>query len=101
MIRNQIYISDPQYQNQAKEIQNKINKLSEKLAKLNNLSSNNANNSPFFNSWFLSVPQLLVLLDNVNSNDSLKTELWKIRSVSASTLDFYFEYSLFGRGDRQ
>ena len=93
MIRNQIYISDPQYQNQAKEIQNKINKLSGKSAKLNNLSSNNANNSPFFNSWFLSVPQLLVLLDNVNSNDSLKTELWKTRSLSASTLDFYREYS--------
>ncbi|MEA5528742.1 hypothetical protein VB638_03920 [Dolichospermum sp. UHCC 0684] len=70
-----------------------IENIQKRLKELNNLQSTTSNSSPFFNSWFLSLPQLLVLLDNVNSNDSLKTELWKTRSLSASTLDFYREYS--------
>jgi DNA-binding transcriptional ArsR family regulator len=70
-----------------------IKNIQKELKELNNLQSTTSNSSPFFNSWFLSLPQLLVLLDNVNSNDSLKTELWKTRRLSASTLDFYREYS--------
>ncbi|WP_071190686.1 hypothetical protein [Trichormus sp. NMC-1] len=90
MIRNQIHITDLPSQTKADKILKEINDL---LKKLNNLNCTTSNSSPFSNSWFLSVPQLLVLLDNVNSNDSLKTELWKTRSLSASTLDFYREYS--------
>ncbi|MBD1926536.1 hypothetical protein H6F74_09810 [Trichocoleus sp. FACHB-90] len=48
--------------------------------------------NPFYNCWFLSVPQLLILLDNVNSSDDLKRELWRTRSISRSSLDFYREY---------
>jgi hypothetical protein len=47
---------------------------------------------PFYDSWFLSLPQLLIILDNVNSSDDLKRELWKTRSSSAYFLDFYQEY---------
>ncbi len=46
---------------------------------------------PFFNCWFLSIPQLLVLLDRVNSNDSFKTELWRTRHLTTHSLDWYFE----------
>ncbi|MCC5651434.1 hypothetical protein LC609_16670 [Nostoc sp. XA013] len=48
--------------------------------------------NPFYNCWFLSVPQLLILLDNVNSSDDLKRELWRTRSITTSSLDFYREY---------
>lgn len=48
--------------------------------------------SPFYNCWFLSVPQLLILLDNVTSSDDLKRELWRTRSITRSSLDFYREY---------
>jgi hypothetical protein len=75
------------------ELKDQIDDLTEQKKQLNNLQSTTSNSSPFFNSWFLSLPQLLVLLDNVNSNESLKTELWKTRYLSTTTLDFYYEYS--------
>jgi hypothetical protein len=46
----------------------------------------------FYNCWFLSVPQILIILDNVNSSDDLKREIWRNRSVSFSCMDFYKEY---------
>lgn len=46
---------------------------------------------PFMNCWFLSIPQLLVLLDRVNSNDSFETELWRTRHLTTHSLDWYFE----------
>ncbi|WP_016951754.1 hypothetical protein [Anabaena sp. PCC 7108] len=94
MIRNQIDITDLLFQTKADKVQEEINDL---LNKLNNLNSTTSNSSPFSNSWFLSVPQLLVLLDNVNSNESLKAELWKTRNPSTGTLDSYFEYFYFDK----
>lgn len=48
---------------------------------------------PFFNCWFLSVPQLLILLDNVKDNDSFKSALWDVRHIWTGSLDFYFDLS--------
>lgn len=50
--------------------------------------------TPHFNCWFLSIPQFLVLLDDVKSNDDLKKELWETRHISMSSLDFYFELAM-------
>ena len=47
----------------------------------------------FFNCWFLSIPQFLVLLDGVSSPEDLKTALWNTRHSSMGTMDFYFEHS--------
>ncbi len=47
---------------------------------------------PFFNCRFISLPQLLVILDDVNSNESLKHSLWLTRSLSFRTGDFYAEH---------
>lgn len=49
--------------------------------------------NPFFNCWFMSLGQLLVVLDHVMSPSHLWTELQRTRSVSFGSLDFYFEYS--------
>jgi Holliday junction resolvase-like predicted endonuclease len=46
---------------------------------------------PFFHCWFLSVPQLLVLLDDVGSADEFKASLWKTRHMSTGSSDFYFD----------
>lgn len=69
-------------------------KLDEFKLQLHELSQLNTRSvgSPFYNCWFLSVPQLLMLLDNVNSSDDLKRELWRTRSTSTISLDFYREY---------
>jgi hypothetical protein len=76
----------------------KLDKLNKKLdefklqfSELIKLDPRKANN-PFYNCWFLSVPQLLILLDNVTSSDDFKRELWRTRSITTSSLDFYREY---------
>lgn len=46
---------------------------------------------PFFHCWFLSVPQLLVLLDGVQGTDAFKRALWQTRHITTGCLDFYFE----------
>lgn len=48
---------------------------------------------PFFNCWFMSIPQLLILLDKVADSATFKRELWSCRSITTGTSDFYFEIS--------
>jgi hypothetical protein len=48
---------------------------------------------PFFHCWFVSVPQLLVVLDDVMDGDSLKSLLWTPRHTMTGSSDFYFELS--------
>jgi len=69
----------------------KLNEFQYQFNEIVQLDPTRAGN-PFYNCWFLSVPQLLIILDNVHSNDDLKRELWRTRSISTSSLDFYREY---------
>lgn len=48
---------------------------------------------PFFNCWFLSLPQMLILLDDVNDAASFLNELWQTRHITMGTSDFYCEFS--------
>jgi hypothetical protein len=56
-----------------------------------------ADNNPFFNCWFLSVPQLLTLIEGVQSGEELKDALWRIWSSTFGALDFYFELAQWKR----
>ncbi|MBP1625945.1 MAG: hypothetical protein H6Q00_420 [Holophagaceae bacterium] len=48
---------------------------------------------PFFNCWFLSVPQLLVLLDGVTDNKAFQEAILAVRHIHFGTSDFYAELS--------
>jgi hypothetical protein len=48
-------------------------------------------NQPFFNCWFLSVSQLLILLDGVTDGASFRAALWSCRHVVTGSSDFYFD----------
>lgn len=48
---------------------------------------------PFFECWFVSVPQLLVLLDGVNDADAFQKSLWSLRHITTGTADLYYEIS--------
>jgi hypothetical protein len=54
-------------------------------------------NQPFFNCWFLSVPQLLVLLDGVGDTADFKAALWSCRHVVTGSSDLYFDLSYMRR----
>lgn len=48
---------------------------------------------PFFNCWFMSIPQLLVILDEVTDANSFKETLWRFRHMTTGSSDLYFEIS--------
>lgn len=47
----------------------------------------------FLSSWFLSIPQLLMLIDECNSSQDLPKKLKTARNITTKSLDFYFEYT--------
>ena len=75
------------------KINEHLNELRTQTAELHALLDEKGEAARFFNCWFLSVPQFLVLLDGVSSPQSLKDELWNTRHISFGTLDFYFEHA--------
>lgn len=50
--------------------------------------------SVFKNCWFLSIPQILMLLDGVESPDMLTKRMATMGRLTFRTLDFYLDYSL-------
>jgi len=74
------------------DLDTKILELRRQVGELSVLDKGPTRN-PFFHCWFLSVPQVLILLDSVRSNDDLKNALWETRHVYTGTLDFYFEHA--------
>ena len=50
---------------------------------------------PFFNCWFLSIPQLLVVLDGVTSPQEFEERIGRLRHATTGTLDLYYELSMF------
>ena len=48
---------------------------------------------PFFHCWFLSVPQILVVLDGVSGAEEFKKALWRTRHFSSGTSDFYHQHA--------
>jgi Holliday junction resolvase-like predicted endonuclease len=56
---------------------------------------------PFFNCWFLSVPQLLVLLDGVTDGPGFRAALWSCRHVVTGSSDVYFDLSKMKRWKRE
>ncbi|MCW3116664.1 MAG: hypothetical protein JWM28_746 [Chitinophagaceae bacterium] len=47
---------------------------------------------PYFSCWFLSVPQIMVLLRYSNNNEEFYAALRATKSVTMSTMNFYFEF---------
>jgi hypothetical protein len=52
---------------------------------------------PFFHCWFLSVPQILALLDGVNGPDEFRDALWKTRHIVTGSSDFYHDLNYVRR----
>jgi hypothetical protein len=49
---------------------------------------------PFFHCWFLSIPQLLVCLDDVENAEAFKQALWKTRHIVTGSSDFYADNAM-------
>jgi Holliday junction resolvase-like predicted endonuclease len=90
-----ITTSDPSEIRQVNEINAEAKRLAclqEELHKIRPI-----NGPTFFDCQFLNYGQLLVMLDDVSSNESLKDALRSTRYMSFATLDFCYEYSILRR----
>lgn len=83
--------SNPEAQLQLKALERRGQQLGDLNRQL--LQYRDMGPNPFYNCWFLSLGQLLVLLDHVQSPADLWTELQRTRGMSFGSLDFYFELS--------
>lgn len=81
-------INDSKHAKKFKKLNEKLDEFRAQTIELNNLG---VLHKRFFNCWFISVPQFLVLLDDVKSNDDFKRELWRTRHLTTGSLDFYSE----------
>ncbi|MHB1756823.1 MAG: hypothetical protein ACYCT9_04835 [Leptospirillum sp.] len=79
------------FKDQMSKLNDSIEILRTQNTQLNALKGNDE--QPYFECWFLSIPQILVLLDNVTDSKSFRERLWKIRHIIRGTQDFYFEFS--------
>ncbi|MDQ4629304.1 hypothetical protein [Janthinobacterium lividum] len=88
-------------------LQKKLKKVNKKFDELRSVtndlyiqSGKPAQWRPFVNCWFLSVPQFLVLLDEVTGAEEFDEALNLTRRISTGSRDFYFDfhYAKFLRG---
>jgi hypothetical protein len=80
--------------------QPKFDSLNKKLRELARISNHLAPiypNSLFFNVGFMSISQVLILLQNTKSVEDFKSALWNTRYLASATMDFYFEHRLMSR----
>lgn len=73
------------------QMNNSISQLARQVEILN--KDRDGPRRPFFHCWFLSVPQILIILDNVFDAESLKKAFWATRHIATSQSDFYFDYA--------
>lgn len=55
-------------------------------------------NQLFFNCWFFSMPQLVLLLDGINDPSAFRDRLNRLKHLTFHTLDFYRDFGLARRG---
>lgn len=75
------------------KLKKKQQKWSEQYDKLCAIDPNYQNN-PFFDCWFMSLPQLLEVINFSTDNDSLYETFCKTKYFSLNTLDWYREFDL-------
>jgi hypothetical protein len=78
-------VQDPVLNEDFQELNDHLAQLSAQVAELGHQKI------PFFQCWFLSVPQLFVLLDGVSGAEQFRQTLWRIRHIVTGSTDAYFD----------
>lgn len=84
-------VTDPDLQDDFHELNSALSEIAKQVDFL--LPAGNTHYRAFFHCWFLSVPQLMVLLDDVSDRESFRTALWKTRHIMTGSSDFYHDYA--------
>jgi hypothetical protein len=84
-------INEPTLKSGFNELNKSLEALREQIREL--YRNQPAINQPFFHCWFLSVPQLLILLDGVEGAEAFRRELWRTRHIVTGSSNFYWDYA--------
>jgi hypothetical protein len=87
----------PKEGNKLEKLNSAIDALEREITALRQLGKNNG--ALFINCWFLSVPQLLLLLDGVTDGDDFAARIGKLRHLTYRTLDFYRDFGFARRSN--
>jgi hypothetical protein len=79
---------NPVYQKSLNELRDRGQELERQYVEIKSMVQG-GDDHPFFNCWFLSLPQLFMLLDTVIDADSFWKRLRSIRHVTTGRLDLY------------
>jgi len=82
---------DPGQVEAFKKIQKKSTKWRIQAAELSAIDKG-FDNFPFFNCWFLSIPQLLMVLEHCRNNEEFYEVLHSTRHITSSSNNFYYEF---------
>ena len=88
-------VNVPKYQNGIDELNALLREIEDQEKEL--VPERGKQFSQFANCWFLSLPQMLIVLDDAIDAQSFQQALWTTRSLSHGTLDFYREYAEWKR----
>jgi len=97
MLISDVYVNRDEYEADFKKIQEKMSKLKDQYINLKQCDDGFYERLPFHNCWFLSLPQLLMLIDDSTDNDSFVSNLKSIRGISSGSLDYYYDYTHFNK----
>lgn len=91
---------EAEYSVSASQYEDEFKKLAKLLAKFKEVESQlyamqPESLAPFHHCWFLSVPQLLILLDETSDAQSFWETLRSTRGIHMGTLNFYYEHARF------
>ncbi|WCM90505.1 hypothetical protein [Acidovorax sp. NCPPB 3576] len=94
MLQSSLWVS---YSVQDPALNTRLNGLNKALAEIRQQVTHLAlqedrRKQPFFHCWFLSLPQLLILLDDVHDTTSFWKALQMTRHTSTGSADFYFDF---------
>jgi hypothetical protein len=82
---------DPKITKKFKQLEVKRKKWAEQYSKLCHIDANYPN-SPFFNCWFMSLPQLIEVINLSSDNDSFYEIFRRTKHITHNTLDWYREF---------
>jgi hypothetical protein len=79
-----------------KQYKNKFDDLNEVIASLQEQGrflypDNGEHQRPYFNCWFFSLPQLIIILDGISGPEAFRNALWAIRGITTGQGDLCFD----------